>query len=309
VRSRWIAGLAAALVAAALTTATAAGRGRIALEGWVAPEVNSFAYGPRIVWVDPRSGRVRWQHLSGAMYPVDASPDGRLVAFLRDGNLFVGRRLGSRHARLVARGVDDAAWSPDARRLAFTRGSEIRVTGPGLRRSRSVGSGAYAAQGWLLPNPHRLVWSPDGKQIAFFRRIAPGRCASIVVAVLRLRTGSTRTVYRPGAGGAGACDDAGDLAWAPARRLAVPTAERLLVSGLGDVALHTVALGLPRTAFPPGRVIWLPGGRTLAYTSRGCFQSGRCRTYVRTARADGSAGRILASISGRFAVFAMRWWP
>ena len=237
----------------------------------------------------------------GVIFPFSHSPVGRLVAFQREGDLVTARRIGDPHARLVARRIHDAVWSPDGRRLAFMRGGEIRVTGPGLRGSRRVSSGAHATE-------ERAAWSPGGQQIAFFRKVAPRGCATVGVGILRLTTGAARTVYRPGTG-AGACENASDLAWAPARRLAVGTVDRLFVSGAGTVALHPLAVRPAKAAASPRYVTWLPGGRTLAYTLFDCLEPGPCGMTIRAVRGDGSGDRRVAFLPWRFGVSAVSWWP
>jgi hypothetical protein len=302
VSRRWVAVLTAAALAAAFAPAAlAAGHGLIALEGWIMPEGSAQSFGPRIAWVDPRTGSVRWQRLSDEIYPLSPSPDGRLVAFQRDGDLFVARKIGSRRARLVARGVREAAWSPNGRRLAFIRQHEVYLTGLGPRGARRASTGAHATLG-------RLVWAADARRIAFFRKVASRGCATVGVGVLRLATGATKTVYRPGTG-PGACEDASDVAWSPAQRLAVATVDRVLVSGTRTVELRPIELGTPDVVDVPKYVTWLPGARVLAYTWLDCSRPGPCHTSIRTVRADGSGVRRVALVPERFGISVMRWWP
>ncbi|MBA2718599.1 MAG: PD40 domain-containing protein, partial [Chloroflexi bacterium] len=58
--------------------------------------------------------------------------------------------------------IADPQWSPDGRRLAFTRGDEIRVVD--LDGSRDVLVAGHPA-GVSAPR-----WSPDGQRIAFISR-------------------------------------------------------------------------------------------------------------------------------------------
>ena len=72
------------------------------------------------------------------------------------GNLWTADADGTHRAQLVA-AADDPAWSPNGRRIAFTRaGSVYTVRADGLDE-RKLAQGA---------NPD---WSPDGERIAFDR--------------------------------------------------------------------------------------------------------------------------------------------
>jgi TolB protein len=92
------------------------------------------------------------------------SPDGSLLAFVRDGDVFVIGANGSDVRNVTDHPAADAdpAWAPDGRRLAFSSdraGShEIFVTRLGARKAvRLTRSGANSAPDW----------SSDGSRIAF----------------------------------------------------------------------------------------------------------------------------------------------
>jgi Tol biopolymer transport system component len=91
------------------------------------------------------------------------SPDGRRIAFTRDGKVAV-LELASKRVRVLTSG-SDPDWSPDGRRLVFAvfdRGREwlatARADGSGVRQLGPGGRGVLVA---------RPAWSPDGKLIAF----------------------------------------------------------------------------------------------------------------------------------------------
>jgi Tol biopolymer transport system component len=91
------------------------------------------------------------------------SPDGRRLAFTRDGNVAV-LDVTTRHVRVLASGRDPD-WSPDGRRLVFGVFSQKRewlatISADGTRK-RALGPGG---RGVLVARP---AWSPDGKLIAF----------------------------------------------------------------------------------------------------------------------------------------------
>lgn len=92
------------------------------------------------------------------------SHDGRWIAFVCSESLVVMRydtRARRTVLRLPRQRLDDLAWSPDDRQLAFAGGQGIRVVnldGKGLRRlSRGRDSSP--------------TWSPDGKTVAFSREL------------------------------------------------------------------------------------------------------------------------------------------
>jgi WD40-like Beta Propeller Repeat len=65
------------------------------------------------------------------------SPNGRWLAFFRDGDIHLVRRDGRGRRRLTRRGGERPVWSPDGRWIAFIRDSDlyvVRTDGRGLRR-------------------------------------------------------------------------------------------------------------------------------------------------------------------------------
>jgi len=105
----------------------------------------------------------------GTIPPVEWSPDGTRLAFVRDAggsggraNLFVINADGSGEVQLTQLGtVTGAAWSPDGQRLALRAGRSVYVV-------NADGSGLIQ----LTNDPSPLVvmelgWSPLGNRIAF----------------------------------------------------------------------------------------------------------------------------------------------
>jgi Tol biopolymer transport system component len=99
------------------------------------------------------------------------SPDGRRIACISDGVLWVMNADGTRPRRLITDPVDNSsseaatlAWSPDGRKIAFTQrdGKEWEifvVNGDGSELHKLTdASGEYDVD---------PVWSPDGRSIAF----------------------------------------------------------------------------------------------------------------------------------------------
>jgi TolB protein len=94
-----------------------------------------------------------------------ASADGRRIAFVRHGDIYVIRADGSQPRQLTRGGTTESApvWSTDGRWLAYT--SESAGGRTSIWKMRSDGSRkTRLAVGRTLGTP---AWSPDGRRIAF----------------------------------------------------------------------------------------------------------------------------------------------
>ena len=157
------------------------------------------------------------------------SPDGKSLAYLRNGQLSVMRADGTGQRRLTTRAAAGPAWSPDGRWLAFA--SLSCSGGPGVYRISATS--AKAAPEVLFPRDCRgedlpaepalvtgksggslserlrtddaVAWSPDGTKVAF----RGGDCESIYDACLSVGTVTTGGELTVAAYGGGSRQDQG----------------------------------------------------------------------------------------------------
>jgi Tol biopolymer transport system component/CubicO group peptidase (beta-lactamase class C family) len=208
------------------------------------------------------------------------SPDGRRIAFVRDRvrdrgpgrprthkpEVYVMNADGSRQSRLVRRGRQPL-WSPDGRRLAFTRGQgggSVYVVNVDGGRERNVTRGPV----------RDFAWSPDGRRIAF----DSARDGNSEIYVVDSDGGGLRRLTR----------NAGpDLApaWSPdGRRIAFAGSRGIHVMN-ADGSGQRNLMRKPTRDFAP---TWSPDGRRIAFGSR---RDGNAEIYVMNA--DGSGQRNL----------------
>ncbi|WP_245673918.1 MULTISPECIES: hypothetical protein [Actinoplanes] len=154
------------------------------------------------------------------------SPNGKQLAYLKDGQLWTMNADGSGQRRLTTRAAAGPSWSPDGKWIAF---ASLSCTGaPGVFRISTAQERAAPevvfpqdCRGEPLPSEaaakvsgkvsgnslndrlradDAVAWSPDGKQVAF----RGGECESTYDACLSIgdvKTGSEKTVAAYGGGG------------------------------------------------------------------------------------------------------------
>jgi dipeptidyl aminopeptidase/acylaminoacyl peptidase len=149
------------------------------------------------------------------------SPDGKHIAFLKDGRLWTMTATGTAKHRLTTRAASGPSWAPDGKTIAFA--SLSCIGGPGVFRisatvpnarpqalfptecrteplpaepAITVATGALSDR---LRVDNAVAWSPDGTRVAF----RGGDCESIYDACLSIgtvTTGAEKTVAAYGGG-------------------------------------------------------------------------------------------------------------
>jgi Tol biopolymer transport system component len=237
------------------------------------------------------SGQLAQLSFTGGAGPVP-SPDGRLIAFARAGDLWLMSADGRRQ-RLLVRNAVGLAWVGDSRTIAYARlhAKGIRVIGADGRGDRLLVAGDAVAP----------RWSPDGRSLAFLQVHAePVPGGSRFTYTLAVRRGGKERLVGP------ASSDA--PSWSPDGRWLAYTAS---VGGGTETAVVLVhpdgsnarvidsaatVYGTPAIHHP----VWSPRGRLLAY-----FRSGAISLF------DEASGkrRTLVPAQGWPAIDAFAWSP
>ncbi len=141
-------------------------------DGGLPANPTSAAAGEKVeIWSIPFSGGAPL-HIAEGDSPC-LSPDGRRIAFLKDGAVWVAPTDGATEAKrlFTTRGRPSSlAWSPDGQRLAFVAEREVHSL-------VGIYSDERSSIQWVAPAMARDTaprWSPDGKRIAFVRLRAKG---------------------------------------------------------------------------------------------------------------------------------------
>jgi TolB protein len=204
------------------------------------------------------------------------SPDGRRLAFVRDGAVYVIRADGANMKRVTAGA--SPSWAPDGARLVVSR----RIgRGVDLYLVRSDG-GRLRRLTRTVPTESEPEWSPDGRLIAFARA---GPSGSAHIYVMRSGGGGVRRVTT------GAVEDLSP-SWSPdSRQLAFVRADeslgtsRVYVTTLDGARVRPLAgeLELDPAATFEGGPSWSPDGKRIVFV-----RGARLYSDLYLASADGT---------------------
>jgi Tol biopolymer transport system component len=215
---------------------------------------------PQISILDRASGRIRAFHWG--LFPAERpsfAPDGRRLVFIGgDSNdVYTVAADGSGLKRLTDEGAahDQAVWSPDGRKIAYTRQQPNGRWDIYLMNANGSGKTALTRTSVSEEQP---AWSPDGKRLAFIRQ-ERGRWS---IYVMRVGTRNARKISPGNA-------DEQNPAWSPdGKRIAFVRTEgaRMLIyvsrlDGRGAKQLRTRSAA----SYNPA---WAPDGKTIAFVRR-----------------------------------------
>jgi TolB protein len=217
--------------------------------------------------------------LSGEARAPSWSPEGRFVAFARDGKIVIANARG-RIVRRFGSLAADPAWSPDGSRIAYAGGppnSRIIVASRDGRTVTSISTGRNAASG--------PTWSPNSRRLAYADQLdidRPSQAGSNRVFVVNADGSDRRLLVGSAAQPAWSRDGSRIAYVAYASRLS--ETGQIAVIGVDGADARRVTSGDEPETGPA----WSPNGRLIAFARRVASSS-----VVLAIRPDGTRERTL----------------
>jgi Tol biopolymer transport system component len=147
------------------TAAFPGANGRIAFEqGGVIYSIRPDGSDRRQLTTDTRSHSPRW------------SPDGRLIAFHRAGDIWVMQADGSAAHRVTSGAANDInpTWSPDGGRLVFSRTTDGTLAGRSLFVVSAAGGSGHRLTTMSDGCAVEPTWSATGRYVVYWDKCASG---------------------------------------------------------------------------------------------------------------------------------------
>jgi len=275
------------LLLVAVTTAMTAGANAT---GHVAYERKAGPTSPSQIWVMNTDGTSQRRLAEGCCF--DWSPDGRRIAFFRDGLLYTIGADGGGLTRFsdVKTSILDLFdnrpdWSPDGRRIAYSENQAIFILNSNGTGRRQLTRPPRRSRG----GDDRPRWSPDGKKILFERFVFERNQSGDDIFVVNADgSGLRRLTHALGAV---------DPEWSPdGTKIAYVDFSNFEIYVMN--ADGSEQQNITRTpGVPDFEPLWSPDGTTILFTAR--------RGWIHTISPDGSHHR---SLNGRETGFRNTEW-